>query len=146
MQEYFRVCWGVELEDEIYRWDVETAGCDIGCKEQGRICRGGEVGEIARADFLWLLPVERDEGDGLAGDGGEKRAQDVLVVIHGRARGYIEYCFLRRWIDGGKYREDSGQLLRSWDFEVGHHEASWCLLFFSAVQTANFHSDLDGIA
>lgn len=146
VKEHFRVGWGVELKDEVYGGNVETAGCNVGCKEQRGIYRGGEVGEVADADFLWLLPVKRDESDGLTRDGGEERAENVLVVIDCRACGYVEYRFLGRWIEGGKDREDGGQLLRGGDCEISHLKAGGCFLLFCAIQTANFYGDLDGIA
>lgn len=63
VDESFRVCGRVDLDDQVDGWNVQSAGCDIGCEEDGRVLGGGKAGEILLADIRLVFSVERDKGE-----------------------------------------------------------------------------------
>ena len=63
VDESFRVCGRVDLDDQVDGWNVQSAGCDIGCEEDGGVLGGGEAGKILLADIRLVFSVERDKGE-----------------------------------------------------------------------------------
>ena len=67
----------VGLDYEVDGGDVEAAGCDVGCEEDGGGEGGDEAGEILLAGGGRVFAVERDGGDVWSEEGGE----DVAEVV-----------------------------------------------------------------
>lgn len=78
VDESLGVCGWVDLDNQVDGWDVQSAGCDIGCEEDGGGLGGGEAGEILLADICWVFSVERDKVEVLS----EYRWEDCGKVVN----------------------------------------------------------------
>ena len=57
-----RVIWGIELDDPVYLWDVETSRCNIGTDQCARR-RVAELEEAVCAGLLFEFAVEFEDGE-----------------------------------------------------------------------------------